>query len=88
MMVTYDEPLSSFAFNCSLRPYAPGEPFWDYVLEEVRRRAREMEMSMWNPPVITGEVRAAASGLTTDELIARLVNMTILSCIRWGRWKK
>mmetsp|Transcript_1173 Transcript_1173/g.1684 ORF Transcript_1173/g.1684 Transcript_1173/m.1684 type:complete len:293 (-) Transcript_1173:36-914(-) len=33
---------------------AVGEPFWDYVLEEVRRRARSVEMSRWNPPVVTG----------------------------------
>ena len=26
----------------------------DYVLEEVRRRAKEMEMTPWNPPVVTG----------------------------------
>ena len=27
---------------------------WDYVLEEVRRRATSMGMTQWNPPTVTG----------------------------------
>ena len=43
-----------FCFHIQLAPLQVGEPFWDYVLQEVRRRATTMGMSQWNPPVITG----------------------------------
>ena len=32
---------------------APGEPFWDHALEEIRRRA-EGRMNKFNPPSVTG----------------------------------